>query len=199
MAKYILFNSKVLKSRLGYTIIELLIAALITGIITAAAFGFYTTMHNQSEVQIDVSEISHLCRASIFDIRKTLHMAGNRLGSHPPYEIKGDTLAVYFSETQPVDSVLYYLQEFTSGEYAGVPDLAPGMKLYKLMKKRNSLAETVFADFITDINFVVIDPTTIAVTISAQSATKDLDYAANNGFRNFSLGERVNLRYLQLL
>lgn len=187
------------RSQKGYTILELLIAALITGIITAAAFGFYTTLHNQSEVQIDVSEIQHLCRASLFDMRKTLHMAGNRLGSHPPYQIKGDTLAVYFSETQPVDSIMYFLEEFTAVEYAKVPDLPSGEKLYKLMKKRNNQAATIFADFITDVNFVLVDPTTIAVTISAQSAHKDLDFNSNNGFRTFSLGETVNLRYLQLL
>ncbi len=187
------------KSEKGYTIIELLIAAFITGIITAATFSFYTSMNRQSEVQIDVSEISHLCRASIFDIRKTLHMAGNRLGAHPPYKINGDSLFVYFSETKPVDTVMYFLQQFTSAEYAKVPNLPSGQKLYKLMKKRNSQASAVFADFITDVNFVLIDATTIAVTITAQASRKDDSYSANGGFRTFSLGERVNLRYLQLI
>lgn len=192
-------NYSRLKSRSGYTIIELLIAAFITGIITAAGFGFYTTMQNQSEVQIDVSEIQNLCRASLFDIRKTLHMAGNRLGSHVPYQIKGDTLAVYFSETQPVDTILYYLEEFTPGEYANVVDQPAGTKLHKLMKKRNSESAAAFSDFITDVNFVLINPTSIAVTITAQSSRKDLDFQTNNGYRTFALGERVNLRYLQLI
>ncbi len=188
------------KSISGYTIIELLIAALITSIITAASFGFYTSMHRQSEVQIDVSEIQHLCRASLFDIRKTLHMAGNRLGSgQVPYKLGGDTLAVYFSETKPVDTVIYFLTEFGPADYAKVPNLPAGKKVYRLMKKRNSAAASVFADFINDVNFVVIDPTTIAVTITAQSSRQDESLQTNNGYRTFSLGERVNLRYLQLL
>ncbi|HEX2896461.1 MAG TPA: hypothetical protein VHP63_00230 [candidate division Zixibacteria bacterium] len=188
------------KSTTGYTIIELLIAAIITAIITAASFGFYTSMHRQSEVQIDVSEIQHLCRASLFDIRKTLHMAGNRLGSSQvPYQIKGDTLAVYFSETKPVDTVKYYLTEFSAADYAKVPNLPAGQKVYRLMKKRNSAAASVFADFINDVNFVVIDPTSIALTITAQSSHQDESLQTNNGYRTFSLGERVNLRYLQLL
>jgi hypothetical protein len=126
-------------------------------------------------------------------------MAGNRLVSHPPYKIVGDSLLVFFSQTQPVDSVLYYLVEYSSGEYANVPDLPSGMKLYNLMKKRNSQPAAIFANFITDINFVLVDATTIAVTISAQSSRKDLNFSSNSGFRTFSLGERVNLRYLQLL
>lgn len=186
-------------NQLGYTVLELLIAVFITAIIAAATFRFYTSMHEQAEVQIDVSEIQHLCRSSLFDIRKTLHMAGNKLGSHPPYEIKGDSLAVYFSETKPVDSVLYFLEEYSPADYAKIPDQPSGQKLFRLMKKRNSGAADIFADFITEINFVPVDPTTIAVTITAQASRQDEHVSTNNGFRTFSLGERVNLRYLQLI
>ncbi len=188
-----------IRTEQGYTIIELLIAALITGIITAASFGFFVSMNNQSEMQIDVSEISNSCRASLFDIRKNLHMAGNRLGAHPAFEIKGDSLSVYFSESKPVDTIMYFLKEFTDAQYAAVRGLPKGQKLYKLMKKRDNLQATVFADFITEMNFVPIDPTTIAVAISAQSSRKDDTFASNGGFRTFSLGERINLRYLQLI
>lgn len=189
-----------IKSISGYTIIELLIAAVITAIITAASFGFYTSMHRQSEVQIDVSEIQHICRASLFDIRKTLHMAGNRLGSSQvPYRINGDTLSVFFSETKAVDTVSYFLTEFTTSDYAKVPNLPAGQKIYRLMKKRNSADPAVFADFVNDVNFVVIDATSMAVTITAQSSSQDPTILTNNGYRTFSLGERVNLRYLQLL
>ena len=196
-----LSNTKTLirPNQKGYTILELLIALIITSIIIAATFRFYTTMQHQSEVQIDVSEIQHLCRASLFDIRKTLHMAGNKLSTHAPYEIIGDSLAVYFSETKPVDTVLYFLEEFSAADYVKAPNLQSGQKLYKLMKKRNSNAAVIFADFITVVNFVAVDPTTIVVTITAQASRQDDKLSTNGGFRTFSLGERVNLRYLQLI
>ena len=101
-----------LKQNKGITLIEVMVAGVITAILLLSAFRFYGNLSHQSEVQVDVSEVQNSSRSSIFEIRKTLHKAGNRLGSHTPYEINGDSLAVYFSETQAVDTVLYFLQEF---------------------------------------------------------------------------------------
>jgi prepilin-type N-terminal cleavage/methylation domain-containing protein len=181
--------------RKGYTILEVLVAALITGILAAAAFEFYTTMHGQSETQYNVSEMQQLARSSMYDIRKTLLQAGFKLGAtHPPYKISGDTLEVYYSISQPVDSVKYYLVEFTSGEYANVPDLPTGQKLYKLVKKENSGAAVVYADFLSDINFNQVDSANIIVTINVQAMRSDEDYSPNSGFRIYSVSERINVR-----
>lgn len=188
-----------LKRNNGVTLIEIMISAVVSAIILLAVFSFYSSLSHQAEVQVDVSEVQNVCRNSIFEIRKTLHKAGNRLGSHKPYEIKGDSLAVYFSETQAVDTVLYFLQEFTEAEYTGLPNLPNGRKIYKLMKQTNNLAATIFSDFITSVNFIEINATSMAVTIVAQSSRQDDTYSPDNGYRSYSLGERVNLRYLKLL
>ncbi|HEX2897919.1 MAG TPA: hypothetical protein VHP63_07720, partial [candidate division Zixibacteria bacterium] len=94
----------------------------------------------------------------------------------------------------PVDTIKYYLVEFTSGEYASVPDLPAGQKLYKLVKKENSAAAVIFADYLSDIDFNQIDPANIIVTINIQAMQSDDDYAQNGGYRVYSVSERINVR-----
>ncbi|MCH7689680.1 MAG: hypothetical protein IIA17_01370 [candidate division Zixibacteria bacterium] len=189
-----LFN-KASNSR-GISIIEVLIAGLITGIIATSSFSFYVSMQQQSETQYEVSELQHTCRTSLWDMKKTLRLAGFKIGSHVPYEISADTLAVYYNDTQPVDSFRYFLQEFDSFEYSLVPNLPDGRQLYKLMKQINSAPAAVYAEYITKISYNVIDPSNIVITIQAQTTKQDDTYTPNGGFREFSLAERVHLRNL---
>jgi hypothetical protein len=180
------------------TLLELLIATFITGILVAGLFSFYVTMEHETEIQHDVTEIQHLCRVTIDDIKKSLRMSGYRLDGHDPYKISGDSLSVYFSETQTVDTVLYYLQEFTAAEYSSMTNLPAGTKVCYLMKKRNSQQPGIFADYINDMNFVPIDSVSMAVTVKAQSARPDEKFAENNGYRTHELGARVYMRNLDL-
>ncbi|MGH8014854.1 MAG: PilW family protein [Candidatus Zixiibacteriota bacterium] len=184
---------KLFSRQLGFTILEVLIAALITGIIVASAFSFYTKMHGQSETQFNVSEMQQLCRSSLQDIRKTLLQAGFKLSGHPPYEITGDTLAVYYNITLPVDTIKYYLVELTAAEYAKT-DIPPATQLYKLVKKVNSGDPAIFADYIKDINFNQIDSANIIVTINVQAMHSDDSYGPNSGFRVYSVSERIKVR-----
>ena len=187
-------NVKRLRCSRGFTVLEVIIAALITGILAAASFRFYSSMHNQTETQYEVSETQHQCRASLNDIKKTLRQAGFKLTTHPDLEINGDTLAVYFSETQPVDTVLYYLEEFDDYEYYRVPDLPEGQQLFKLMKKTNSSAAQIYTDFIRTIDFEWVDSRTMQITVTAQVSKKDDTFEENEGFRTWTLDEQVTLR-----
>ncbi|MDH4156493.1 MAG: prepilin-type N-terminal cleavage/methylation domain-containing protein [candidate division Zixibacteria bacterium] len=180
----------------GFSILEVLIAALITGILATATLQFYSRMHHQAENQYDVSEAQHQCRASLFDIVKTLRMAGFKLDGHPAYEISGDTLAVYFSETQPVDTVVYYLEEFQPWEYHHLGVSSDKTTLRRLMKKRNSAMPGAFADYITSIRYSIVDSANIVIAMTAQTPRADDTYAPNGGYRTFSLAERVNIRNL---
>ena len=191
-------NVKRLGCSRGFTILEVIIAGLITGILATASFRFYSSMHNQTETQYEVSEVQHQCRASVNDIKKTLRQAGFKLTTHPDFEIYGDTLAVYFSETQPVDTVLYYLEEFNDYEYYKVPDLPEGQQLFKLMKRTNSSVAEIYTDFIRDINFRLIDSRTMQITVTAQVTKRDDTFEENEGFRNWTLDEHVSLRNVTL-
>ncbi|UCE25716.1 MAG: prepilin-type N-terminal cleavage/methylation domain-containing protein [Candidatus Zixiibacteriota bacterium] len=182
------------RSSRGFTILEVLIAGLITAILATASFRFYTSMHNQTETQYEVSEVQHQCRASVNDIKKTLRQAGFKLVGHPAAEMNGDSLAVYFSETQPVDTVLYYLEEFNDHDYWRVPDLPEGQKLYKLMKRRNSSTPEIYTDYIVDIDFTQVDTRTMLITVTAQVSKKDDSFQENGGFRTWTLDEQVTLR-----
>jgi len=187
-------KTRITNCQSGYSILEVLIAALITALLAASGFQFYTKMHGQSETQYNVSEMQQLARSSLYDMRKSLLQAGFKLTGHIPYKISGDTLAVYYSVTLPVDTIQYYLVEFTPDEYAKVPDRISGIKLYKLVKKVNSEAAAIFADYITGINFKQLDAANIVVTLNVQAMRKDDSYKANSGFRIYTLTERINVR-----
>ena len=119
----------------------------------------------------------------------------NKRDNHP-YETSGDTLAIYLRNIQPIDTVLYYLEEFTDGEYATVPDLPSGQKLFRLMKKLNSGPSIAYADYVSSINYVPAGPNRLAVTVTIQAGRKDHSYALNDGFRKFTFGKTVELRNL---
>jgi hypothetical protein len=175
---------------------ELLIALFMTGVLTTAALSFYVAMHQQTETQYEISETQSLCRTSLYEIKKTVRMAGCQLTDHAPYEINGDSLTVYFCDTQPVDTILYFLEEFSESEYASIPQLPDGKKLFKLMKQVNSGAPTVYADFITNIGFALVGSTSMSITITAQTSRPDETYNANDGYRTFTVSTLVNMRNL---
>lgn len=181
-------------NQVGFSIVEVLIAAVIMSIITTSAFQFYTKMSEQSEYQFNISEMHQLARTSLHDIRKTLIQAGFKITGHPAYEVKGDTLAVYYSDTQPVDTILYYLNEYTEIEYAAIPDLPPTHQLYKLYKKVNGNTPALYADYLVGIDYVQIDAANMIVSIDVHSLRKDDSYQPNDGFRTYRLSERINIR-----
>ncbi len=185
-------------SQNGFTLLEVLLAGFLTALIATAAFSFVTRVHNQAETQTDYSEIQDLCRTSLDDIKRTMRLAGYKLSGQPGYKVNGDTLAIYFSETQPVDTVLYYLQEFTDPQYKPVSDRPKGLKLYQLMRKRNSEIPAIFSDYITSLRVTAVDSANVLITIGALAARRDDDYGQNNGYRSYSLVERVHLRNMSL-
>lgn len=178
----------------GFTLLEALIALFIGGLVIGASFQFFTKVSHQSEVQYDVSEMQNLCRISMSEIRKTLRSAGYMLAGHPPYEINGDSLSVYYAGTQPVDTTLYFLEEYSDSVYQSIPGLPSGMILYYLMKQTNSDPSSVCVDFVSKMNFTQIDTSNILVSITTQVPRGDDTYSKNDGFRTFSLTERVNMR-----
>jgi len=77
----------------GFTILEVLVAGLITGILAMSSFQFYVSMHNQTLTQEEVSDMQTNCRASLHEIGQTLRMGGYKLSdTHNPFEITGDSL-----------------------------------------------------------------------------------------------------------
>jgi hypothetical protein len=176
------------------TVIEVLIAVLLTGILATAALSFFAGMHNQSVAQRNISEMKDLARASLMEIKKTVRMAGYKLDGHPPYEIFGSTIGIYFSRANSVDTVWYYLREYTDGEYAMLYELPEGRELFKLMKQVNSNLPELFSDFIVNLQYTVIDSVNLEVSITTQTPKYDMDWVEDGGYRMYTTVDRVKIR-----
>ncbi len=177
----------------GFTIIELMIALLLTGIITAAGFRFYVSMHNSALTQEDISNMQNTSRTSIQELTKSLRMAGYKLTAHAPYRISGDSLYIFYSDTHPVDSILYFLQDDPNA-----PVMPDGTHPQCLMKQVNGSAAGVFSEEIRGISYTVIDSATIDITVQVQTSHADEAWASNDGYRFLSMTERVNMRNLAI-
>ncbi|MFZ5980688.1 MAG: PilW family protein [Candidatus Zixiibacteriota bacterium] len=183
----------------GFTLLEVLISLFLTAIIAAAGFEFFVTMHNQRQVQEDISDMQQSSRNSLQDIAKVLRMAGYKVGGHVPYHISGDSLYVFYNETQPVDTVLFYVEDYADGDIGSPLGIAPeGLQPRRLMKKQNSGSAAVFADYIRYMLFNVVDTNTIDVTLITQASQPDESYTGNYGYRLYVATERVNLRNVEL-
>jgi prepilin-type N-terminal cleavage/methylation domain-containing protein len=178
----------------GFTMIEVLVAIFLSSVIAASGFEFYKTMHGTTITQEDITEMQQNCRASIEEISRNVRMAGYKLpAAHDPYYISGDTLIVYYSNTNPVDTVRYYLSLRPGSET--FPD---DWKPYRLMRQVNSSAETIFADDIRSATFTLVDSSNIDITLVSQTSKSDVQLAADDGFRSFTLSERIVMRNISL-
>ena len=68
-----------LKAKAGVSILEVLIALIITGIITTAIFRLYVTQHKNYIIQDDITEIQQSARAAIDELSRHIRVAGNDL------------------------------------------------------------------------------------------------------------------------
>ena len=174
---------------------ELLISLFITGLLAAAGFQFYIQMHNSALAQEEVSEMQQSSRASLQEMARVLRMAGYKLNGHSAYQINGDSLYVFFSETKPVDTVLYFLAPYGQGQLPMIADtVSDSQKPKMLMKKVNSGRPEIFADNINNMNFAVINSSTIEISVVVQPLKADQTYSANGGFRSYTAAERIKLR-----
>ena len=182
----------------GYTLLEMLIAVTLTSMLAAAGFEFYERMHSQTVTQEEISYMQQSCRASLQEISRTLRMAGYKVGSHAPYAVRTDSLYIFFSETQPVDTVLYYLEDYSQAELGAFYSSFEGQIPHKLMKKVNSEPGAVFADYIRSMSVTAINSSTLQIALLAQTSLPDDSYSLNNGFRTHLGLERVILRNVAL-
>ncbi|MBD3170798.1 MAG: hypothetical protein GF307_15080 [candidate division Zixibacteria bacterium] len=173
---------KILKCESGYTVIELLIAALLTGIVTFYAMDAYLDQHQQYLIQEDVSDMQQRGRAAIDEIAFNLRQAGfNTPDSVENFSIGYDPVGPdTLTLNHHGDDIIYYIDESDS--------LHPN-----LMKSTNGNVE-MFADDIEDMEFTALASDLIEVTVVTKSTRKDEAIAKDYRRRTYTM--RVKVRNL---
>ncbi|MCK4518313.1 prepilin-type N-terminal cleavage/methylation domain-containing protein [Candidatus Babeliales bacterium] len=178
----------------GHTLVEVMVALFLTGIISIAGLRFYASVHNHTLTQGEIGDMQQAGRNNLQEIVRTLRKAGYKVGAHAPYRIAGDTLYVYYNDTQPIDTVAYYVdhsQQVSSSDGSPIPT---GL----LMKKVNSLYAEVYGDQIDSISFQALSASVVEITLTVGTMRPDEDFVDNEGVRNLTFTERVQIRNLNL-
>jgi type II secretory pathway pseudopilin PulG len=92
----------------GFTVIEILIAVFLAGVVTTAAMALYITQHKQLTVQEEVSDMQFSVRAAMEELTSKVRMIGYRLPEGLPAIIardsNPDTLKILF-DTNELDDL----------------------------------------------------------------------------------------------
>ncbi len=89
-----------LRNQYGMTLVETLIALLMTGIITAAMFRVYINQHQSWMIQDSVIEMQQSARASIDELTRQLRMTG--------YGLPNGMIGLFTYDENPDSLVIYY-------------------------------------------------------------------------------------------
>ncbi|MCP4686308.1 MAG: hypothetical protein GY867_12795 [bacterium] len=176
-----------LRSKSGITLVEILIALFLTGVLSLSALRFYSDMHNHALTQEEISDMQQNSRATLQELSRTLRMAGYKIGGHTPFLITGDSLWVFYNDVTPVDSVLYYLVDNTGDDVVEAHSKS-------LMKKVNSGPAALFSEHIHGLSYRMINTSTVEINLEVHTTKADETYAEHEGVRTIELAERVHLR-----
>lgn len=173
-------RKNMLKDQKGITLIEVLIAALLTLIIGAAALGFYVTQHNSWLVQEDVSEMQQNIRVVLDEISKNIRKAGFGVtAGHPTILVQQDNLTIFYKDSVKIDTIRYYV--------SWVDTLHP-----RLVKKVNSDYAQAYAEDIESIQFGQAEKL-ITISIVAREGRRDPEYTGDR-YRRRTITSKAEVR-----
>lgn len=132
-----------MQSPSGFTLVEMLIATFILGIVTMAAFNFYQNQHQQYIRQTDAADAQQNIRVTMNELARQIRQAGYKAFGQDPVEISAgnDTLLVRCSDGATVHEQLFYVET----------DTLTGRGY--LMTKLDAQAPEVYAEGIDSIRF----------------------------------------------
>jgi len=171
-----------IKKNSGFTLVELLIASVLSALVTFAAMDFYLTQHRQYLIQEQVSDMQQRGRAALEEISYDLRQAGyNTPDTAVAYSIYDnpngpDSLKINHHN----NTISYYIDQSDTTH----PDL---------IKSVNNNPQ-VFAEDIEDLQITSMGSTLLQVQITARTSSVDDMTAKDYRRRNYST--RVQLRNL---
>jgi Tfp pilus assembly protein PilW len=169
-----------LKNQRGMTLIEILIAGILTLIVGGVALEFYASQHNQWLAQTDVSDMQQNVRTLLDELTTNIRSAGyGIMTGHPRILLTSNTLTLFYKDSTKIDTINYYVSYADS--------LHPN-----LVKKINQGSPQVFAEDIESIQFTR-SGNIVTITLVAREGRKDPEYALD-GYRRRTLTTDVELR-----
>ncbi len=159
-----------LKGKSGVTLLELLIASLMTILVTTAAFTFFIRSNQQYFSQENVAEAQENASASIEEISRQLRMAGYNIpDTINAFEVDSviggqDTLVIHRDTLE----IRYYIDNSDTLN----PDL---------IKEVNGTTE-IFAEQISSFKVNRVAATSLKVTLKSRSDKKDYDIMSGKQF-----------------
>jgi len=169
-----------LKNQRGMTLVEILVAGILTFIVGGVALEFYASQHNQWLAQTDVSDMQQNVRTLLDELTTNIRSAGyGIMTSHPRIQLTSNTLTLFYKDSTKIDTIQYYVSYADS--------LHPN-----LVKKINQASPQVFAEDIESIQFTRTG-NIVTVTLVAREGRKDPEYALD-GYRRRTLTADVELR-----
>jgi len=92
------------KNERGLTVVELLIALLLTGVVVSAGYGLYLNQHEGWIIQEQISNMQQNARAAMHELETRIRMAG--------YGIPGGFQPIYAADTNPDTITILFQNEF---------------------------------------------------------------------------------------
>jgi len=88
----------------GFTLIEMAIGILLTGVILSASFSIYLTQHKQLLVQDEISDLQSNVRAATAELATRIRMAGyglpNSIRAIQAYDTNPDSIAIAYASNE---------------------------------------------------------------------------------------------------
>lgn len=169
-----------IKDQKGITLVELLIACLLTFVVGSAALEFYASQHNQWLAQTDISDMQQNARALKDELTTSIRSAGyGIIAGHPRMVVTSNTLTIYRKDSTKIDTIKYYVSTADSDHPS-------------LVKQINQDTPQVFAEDIESVQFVRTG-NVITVTVVAREGRRDPEYALD-GYRRRTVVVSAEIR-----